>query len=82
MRTRFLRPAQRVTQPAAIYGWFLKHRGRHTPSEVQAAFPRWLLTSVRRALHTLTERELLRRHDDDRRRSPRRGRESTWSLAR
>lgn len=63
---------------------------RRTPSEVEAALfsrgCRWPLTSIRRALTNLsTETEEqpnppLKKHPEDRRPSPRGGRECCWSL--
>lgn len=59
---------------------------RWTPSELQVAFPHFQLTSIRRALTNLsTETEEqpnppLRKHPEDRRPSPRGGRECCWSL--
>ena len=71
--------ARAVRQEAAILGWFLAHPGRHAPSEVADAFPRWPVTSVRRALTCMTRRGLLRHHREDRRPGPLGARESVWS---
>ena len=86
--------ARAAAQERVILGWFLAHgcgdRGcgacpgdRHTPSEVAAAFPRWPVTSIRRALTNMTKREppLLVHHREDRRMGPLGARESCWSLA-
>jgi hypothetical protein len=54
---------------------------RYTPSEIQAVFPRWPLTSVRRALTNLTTLGLLTHHRTNRRPGPFGAKESTWSLS-
>lgn len=59
---------------------------RLTPSDLNAAFPRWPLQSARRALTNLaTPRPyqgapLLRKHPEERRLGPRGARECTWGL--
>lgn len=73
-------------QNEAILRWFQlrrlsRDRPRWTPSEVHAVFSSWPITSVRRALTTLTTRGLLIHYRADRRPGPRGARESTWGLA-
>lgn len=70
-------------QEDAIVEWFrARPRGsRSTPSEVHAAFPRWPITSIRRALTNATRAGLLIHYPGYRRRGPHGAMESTWGLA-
>jgi len=77
--------ARAARQEAAILGAFQAfagtYGGRMTPSQVAELFPAWPLTSIRRALSTMTSWGLLRKHPEDRRQGPRGARECTWGLA-
>lgn len=82
----FARDAAAARQNAAILEWFRVRDlcnpcPRWTPSEVHAEFPQWPLTSIRRALSTMTARGLLVHHPTDRRPGPMGAMQSVWSLA-
>jgi hypothetical protein len=75
-------------QEELVMRWFREyaHIGRFTPWDVRLGIETMyerplLITSVRRSLTNLTDRGLLRRHDEDRRPGEAGALNATWGLA-
>lgn len=74
--------AKAKRQEDAILQWFRDRPvGTWAPSDLEAWFMSWPVTSIRRALTNLTGRGLLVKHREDRRPGPRGARECRWGLA-